>query len=246
MSMLEYFDKLYKGNDHEFYQLLEDKIKEQKKCLLVTANPEIFSRALENRELHQLLLDERVMISPDGEGVVKAAKMLDYQIWGKIAGVDTVDQMIAVCEKHHYSVYCYGSKQEVLDALRKKWQTAYPDLIIAGMKNGYDHNEDEVFSDMAKQQPDLILAALGVPKQELAVYRHFDQFDKGLFIGVGGSLDVLSGTKKRAPAFLIKCKLEWLYRLLKEPKRIKKFYQTHILFLFKIKKLKKAKHKNEI
>ncbi|MCI8540975.1 MAG: WecB/TagA/CpsF family glycosyltransferase, partial [Erysipelotrichaceae bacterium] len=77
------------------------------------------------------------------------------------------------------------------------------------------------------------------PKQELAIYRNLKKVDKGLFIGVGGSLDVLSGVKKRAPKFIIRCKLEWLFRLLKEPRRIKKFYQTHITFLFKIRKLKR-------
>lgn len=238
--MLAYFEKLYKGNEQEFYQMLENKIKDQETTLLVTANPEIFSRAHDYPELHQLLLDPQVIISPDGEGVVKAARILDYQIWGKIAGVDTVAEMVAFCEQNHYSIYCYGSKQSVLDALETKWRKAYPKLHIAGMKNGYDNKEEAVFADMEKQQPDLILVALGVPKQELAVYHHFRQFQKGLFIGVGGSLDVLSGTKKRAPSFLIKCKLEWLYRLLKEPKRIKKFYQTHVMFLFQIKKLKKT------
>ena len=239
--MFEYLEKLYKGSDRAFYENLETKLQERKKCLLVTANPEIFSRALENKELHQLLLDEQIMISPDGEGVVKAARRLDYQIWGKIAGVDTVAKMVEYCARHQLSVYCYGTRQEVLDALQSKWQQAYPELQIVGMKNGFDNKEDAVFEDMVKQQPDLILVALGVPKQELAVYHHLKQFQKGLFIGVGGSLDVLSGTKKRAPAILIKCKLEWLYRLMKEPKRIKKFYQTHVLFLFKIRKLKKQK-----
>jgi len=239
--MIAYFEKLYKGKPEPFYDILKSHINRQEKVLLVTANPEVFSKAQEQEELHRLLLDDEVMISPDGEGVVKAARMLGFDIWGKIAGVDTVSKMLAYCNEQKKSLYCFGSKQEVLDALKIRLEQTYPNLKIAGMKNGYDYAEDDVFQDMAEKQPDLILVALGVPKQELAVYRHMEMFSKGVFIGVGGSLDVLSGFKKRAPEWLIRCKLEWLYRLIKEPSRIKKFYRTHVLFLLHIRKMK-SKH----
>lgn len=76
-----------------------------------------------------------------------------------------------------------------------------------------------MFEKIAKEKPDIVLVALGIPLQEKLIYKHLDQFNKGIFVGVGGSFDVISGHKKRAPKIFIKLNLEWLYRILKEPKR---------------------------
>lgn len=239
--MIELFEKLYKKDDLSFYEELKNRMVMEQKTFLVTANPEIFSRSQKDKEVAQLLLDENTMISPDGEGIVKACQMLDIPIWGKIAGVDTVSHLLEFAHIYHKKVYFYGSKQEVLEALHKKINKTFPDLLVCGLKNGYDNQGSDIIDDMLKQQPDLILIALGVPRQEKFIYQNLDKFDKGIFIGVGGSLDVLSGTKKRAPKLLIKCKLEWAYRLLKEPKRIRKFCDTHIGFMREIRTL--AKHR---
>ncbi|MDE6196077.1 MAG: WecB/TagA/CpsF family glycosyltransferase, partial [Erysipelotrichaceae bacterium] len=183
----------------------------------------------------------KTIVTPDGEGIVQAAKMPCFTPWGKIAGVDTVAKLLQHASEKQLSIYIYGSKQEVLDALQKKLQVQYPNLVLAGLKNGYTNQEKEVFEDMLQKQPDIVLVALGVPKQELSIYQYFPSFQKGVFVGVGGSLDVLSGVKKRAPKIWISCKLEWLYRLLKEPTRIKRFYNNHIKFILYIKKLAKEK-----
>ena len=80
------------------------------------------------------------------------------------------------------------------------------------------------------------MVALGIPTQEKLIYKHLADFEKGIFIGVGGSFDVLSGTKQRAPEFFIKHNLEWFYRIMKEPSRIKRFYNNNIKFILKLKK----------
>ena len=82
-------------------------------------------------------------------------------------------------------------------------------------------------------QPDICLVALGIPEQELLINKYFNKFKKGIFIGVGGSFDVLSGHKKRAPKLMIKLHLEWLYRIIKEPKRFKRFWESNIKFMLK-------------
>ena len=87
---------------------------------------------------------------------------------------------------------------------------------------------------------DIVLVALGMPIQEKLIYKHLNEFDKGIFVGVGGSFDVLSGTKKRAPEFFIQHNLEWLYRITKEPSRLKRFYNNNIKFLFNVNKEKKC------
>ena len=93
------------------------------------------------------------------------------------------------------------------------------------------------FKEIIKCKPDIVLVALGMPQQEELIYKYLDKFKKGIFVGVGGSFDVLSGTIKRAPKIFIKLNLEWLYRILKEPKRLKRFYNNNIKFILKIKKI---------
>ena len=89
---------------------------------------------------------------------------------------------------------------------------------------------------IAEKEPDISLIALGAPMQELLIRRHMASFKKGVLIGVGGSFDVLSGMKKRAPQFFVKCNLEWLYRIVTEPKRLKRFWNNNIKFLFVLRK----------
>lgn len=99
----------------------------------------------------------------------------------------------------------------------------YPNLKLVGAANGYEKDKDNVFEKMARTKPDIVLVALGIPLQEKLIYKHLAKFYKGIFVGVGGSFDVISGHKKRAPKIFIKLNLEWLYRILKEPKRLKDF-----------------------
>lgn len=239
--MISLFDKLYKGSNEELKDILKEKLINKEKTFIITANPEIFMKASDDEQLVSAALDEKTIITPDGEGVVHAARQLGYELWGKIAGVDTVSEMFALGNENQASLFVYGSKQEVLDLLRKKLEQDYPNLKISAMMNGYDYKEEDVFSKMAQAKPDIILVALGVPRQEKVIAKHLDMFDHGIFIGCGGSLDVLSGSKKRAPKLFIKMKLEWLYRLAKEPKRIKRFYDSNVKFMLKIRKLKRVK-----
>lgn len=237
--MQAFFDKLYKGDATTLYQQLENRLVTKKKTMVVTANPEILMKAEENAEMEKALLSEDTIITPDGEGVVHACKQLGYSLWGKIAGVETVEKLFQIGNENQLGLYIYGSKQEVLDALEQKLRAQYPQLQLLGLKNGYTHKDDAVAEDMVEKKPDIILVALGVPRQELFIWKYFDQFDQGVFVGCGGSLDVLSGMKKRAPRIFIRLKLEWLYRISSEPTRFKRFYDSNIKFLFKIRKLKK-------
>ena len=93
-------------------------------------------------------------------------------------------------------------------------------MVIAGYRNGYDYSDDEVFQEILTLQPDIVMVALGIPRQELLIDRWYHRFHKGVFVGVGGTFDVLSGTKRRAPKFFRSLNMEWLYRILREPKRL--------------------------
>ena len=118
----------------------------------------------------------------------------------------------------------------------------YPKIKLLGSENGYVKDRQKSFDKIVELKPDVVLVALGIPHQELLIYRNLSKIEKGIFIGVGGSFDVLSGCKKRAPKIFIKLHLEWLYRITVEPKRLKRFFKSNIRYLSKIRKEKKGKN----
>ena len=234
--MKELFDKLYNKSEESFYKILDKNLKENKKTFIVTANPETFMMSEKDTEMRDLLLDKDTILVPDGIGIVKAARMINYDIKERIAGIDIANKLLELGNKQKKSIYLFGAKQEVIDSMKEVLKNNYPNLKLSGTANGYEKDKDKVFEKIAKAKPDIVLVALGIPLQEKLIYKHLNKFDKGIFVGVGGSFDVISGHKKRAPKLFIKLNLEWLYRILKEPKRIKRFYDSNVKFLFKVKK----------
>ena len=236
--MRKLFDRLYSGSEESFYKILKKKLKNDERTFIVTANPETFMKSESDEEIRELLLDEKSLLVPDGIGIVKAARILDYDIKERITGIDISYKLLEYGNKLKKTIYLLGAKQEVIDDIVKVIERDYPDLKIVGAKNGYGKDKDKDFSDIVKKKPDIILVALGIPHQEKLFYKHLDKFDKGIFVGVGGSFDVISGHKKRAPKIFIKLNLEWFYRIMMEPSRLKRFYDSNVKFLFKVKKYK--------
>lgn len=236
--MRKLFDRLYKKDSDEFYKEMYKNLKNNKKEFIVTANPETFMKSLEDKEIEKFLLDEKSTLVPDGIGIVKAARMLDYDVKERIAGIDIATKLLEYGSKLHKKVYLFGSKQEVIDDMKKVIKEKYSGIEITGARNGYEKDKDKVFLDIVSKKPDIVLVALGIPLQEKLIYKYLDKFEKGIFVGVGGSFDVISGHKKRAPKVFIKLNLEWLYRILKEPSRLKRFYDSNIKFIFKVRKYK--------
>ncbi len=194
-----------------------------------------------NQEYRNMLLDKNTEIVADGIGLVKAGRILGYVIKERIPGIEIAEELLKYASEHQKKVYLFGSKPEVIEKMGNLIREKYSDAKLIGMQDGYVEEKDKVFKDIVKKEPDIILVALGMPKQEELIYKYLDKFKKGIFVGVGGSFDVISGTKKRAPKIFIKTNTEWLYRIVKEPKRIKRFYDNNIKFIFKIYKLKKSK-----
>ena len=237
--MKKLFERLFKGTEADFHKLMLDNLEKDSKMFIVTANPETFMKSAYDKEIETLLLDKDATLVPDGIGIVKASRMLDYDIKERITGVDLAYKLLEYGNDLGKSIYLFGSKQEVIDDLVKVINNDYPNLKIVGSKNGYEKNKDKIFDDIKKKEPDIVLVALGIPAQEKLIYKHLDKFKKGIFVGVGGSFDVISGHKKRAPKLFIKLNLEWLYRLMNETSRLKRFYDSNVKFMFMIRKIKK-------
>lgn len=233
--MKKYFEKIYKGSKTEFHKIVEQNIINNKKMFIITANPETLMTAEENETLRGAILDKETTVVADGIGVVKGAKILKYKISEVIPGIDLCMQLFEYGNEYKKSIFLFGAKQDVLEKLVNKIKKQYPDINICGYENGYVENKGIVFEKIQKLEPDIVLVALGIPKQEVLIYKNLNKFKKGIFLGVGGSFDVLSETKKRAPKIFRKLQLEWLYRITTEPKRLKRFFNSNIKYIIKIK-----------
>lgn len=236
--MKQYFEKLYKKDFATFIKEIEEKVKNNEKTFVITANPETLMIGQESAQFDSVLKSDDTTIVADGIGVVKAAAILGYEMHGRVTGVETVQSLLKILDSQKKSLYLLGAKKEVLEMFVSKIKSEYPSIQVVGYQNGYVKDKDAVFEEIVKLQPDAVLVALGIPAQELLIAKHYNKFSKGIFIGVGGSFDVLSGMKKRAPKIFIKLNLEWLYRIACEPKRFKRFYNSNIKFIAKVKELR--------
>lgn len=242
--MRQYFDKLYLEGFAELLDSLEKKIIAEEKGFVITANPETLILGTEISEFDGVLKSEVTTIVPDGIGVVKAAKILGYPIKERVAGIEIAQNLLEFLDVTGRSLFLLGATEDVLQKLICKIQKQYPGIKLLGYQNGYVQDKDAVLQKVLKLQPDVILVALGIPMQELLISRHYDEFTKGIFIGVGGAFDVLSDAKKRAPQVFIDLNLEWFYRIISEPKRIKRFLHSNVRFMAKIIQMRYADYMN--
>lgn len=192
---------------------------ERRAAYVVTPNPEIVMACRERAETMQAV-NAADLVLPDGVGVVYGAKILGTPLKQKLPGIDFIQALMADMAQEGKRVFLLGSKPGVAEQAAAKLETMFPGLVIAGTHDGYFKEDAPVIEAVNAAQPDLLLVCLGAPKQELWMQRNQSALNVGLMAGLGGSLDVFAGNVKRAPKAFQKLGLEWLYRLLKEPKRI--------------------------
>lgn len=188
---------------------------------VVTPNAEIAYEALHDDALKALLNSAELML-PDGAGVVLASKILKTPLRQKVAGVDFADGLLGILETTGQSLYLLGSKPGIGELAAQKMLLKHPKLKIAGIADGYFQDEAPVIAKINASGAAALFVCLGAPKQEQFMARHQKELNVKLMAGLGGSLDSFAGTVKRAPGWMIRLNLEWLYRLIKEPKRFKR------------------------
>lgn len=186
---------------------------------VVTPNPEIVMLAKENPALKEALAGAYIVL-PDGAGIVKGAAILGRPMKEKVPGIDFACGVMARLAERGGSVYLFGAKPGVAEAAAETLRTKFPGLVISGTSDGYFSDDGPIIEKIKDAAPDFLLVCLGAPKQELWMAKMSGKLPVGLMVGLGGSLDVFAGTVKRAPEAWQKLDLEWLYRLLKEPRRI--------------------------
>lgn len=196
----------------------------EEKAFIVTANPEIVMEAHRDDQYMKTICSANYIV-PDGIGIIFAAKRQNTPLQERIAGFDLMNDLLKFANEHRLSCFFLGATTLVNEKAVKQVQKQYPNIEIAGHHHGYFAQDDHTIVNLVKQvAPDLVFVALGYPKQEFWIREHLSSFKKGTFIGVGGSFDVLAGDVKRAPDIWIKLNLEWLYRLIKQPTRIWRFF----------------------
>lgn len=232
------YTNLYINSKKECYNLIENKLKNKEKEFIITANPETYMLSRKDSEISDMIYNKNNLIVPDGISIVKTSNLLGYNIKERITGVDLAEHLLTLANENKYKVYLFGASEDVMDKLTNAISTKYPNINLVGGTNGYIKDKDGVMNYIKTTNPDIVMLALGIPLQEKLINKHINDFKKGIFIGVGGSFDVLSGTKKRAPRIFIKLNLEWLYRIASEPKRITRFIKHNIKYLIVILKEK--------
>ena len=230
---------IYNDSSETYYKKISRYMDLNEKRFIITANPETLMTYEKNEDYKKIFDNPCIDVIPDGIGVIYAGRLCKVRMKERITGYDTMINILTLANQKKKSIYLYGAEKHVLNKVKEKIKKDYPKIKVVGAENGFDKNPDVVFKDIINKKPDVCIVALGIPKQELLINKYIDKFKKGIFIGVGGSFDVFSGTKKRAPKAFIKLRLEWLYRIIKEPKRLKRFYSNNIKFIVHILKIRK-------
>lgn len=199
---------------------------------IVTANPEIVNYADKHPTYRQLIHHADYIVA-DGTGIVKASRRLKRPLQQRIPGIELMDECLKIAHVNHQKVFLLGSKNEVIEQALQRLQHKYPQINFSH-HHGYIDLEDETVVKRIKMfKPDYIFVGMGYPKQEAWITKHAKQFEQTVMMGVGGSLEVFSGTKKRAPKLFQKLNIEWLYRALIDWKRVGRLRNIPI-FMIKV------------
>lgn len=200
---------------------------------IVTANPEIVLRCREDAAYAAAVNGAKLVLA-DGVGDLCAARILGTPLPGRVAGADLVPRLLARLAERGGSVFLYGARPGVAERAGESLQSACPGLRIAGTENGYISDETALLEALEREKPDLLLLGLGAPRQELWMAEN-RQRTPAVMIGVGGLLDVFAGDIPRAPESWQRLGLEWLYRLLCEPRRFKRVIRLPKILLLALR-----------
>jgi len=213
------------------YEIFNEKMESLLECInnfqkvhIVSGNPEVLRNGLQSNILLDNFTSENSIIIPDGISTVICSKIVGQPVKEKIAGIELMDCIVKICEKENQGIYLLGASQETVDMCNINLRTKYRNLNILGSHDGFFDldNCEGILEEIEKVNPHVLFVAMGCPRQELFIVKYMDRLPCSIFMGVGGSFDIIAGNLKRAPKWMINIGLEWLYRVSKEPFRIKR------------------------
>ncbi|SHH16730.1 WecB/TagA/CpsF family glycosyltransferase [Thermosipho atlanticus] len=201
------------GKTNDIRKRIVEKVINGEKTFVVTLNASILLRTLRDA-YYRKIVNHANFIIPDGSGIVWALKRNRNLYTERVTGIDTMMYLCTISKKYNWKVYLLGSQPIVVEEAAKKLKKQ--GVNVVGFHHGYFREEKIPNEEIEKLKPDLLFVGMGVPKQEKWIYENFNLPFK-LAMGVGGSFDVISGRKKRAPIIFQNLRLEWFYRWLQSP-----------------------------
>ena len=181
------------------------------------------------------IIDRCEVVSADGQAVVWASRILGDPLPTRVAGIDLMQRLLERAEARGYRVFILGATPEVLERAAERIRARHPRIALVGMRDGYFLEADDaaVAAEVAAARPDILFVAMPSPRKEHWLGRYGPGLGVPFVMGVGGSVDVIAGVTKRAPALWQKLGLEWAYRLLQEPRRLMgRYARTNLRFMY--------------
>ena len=218
IDMLGY--EIFAANMDECLEVVLSK----EKVHIVSGNPEVLYTGLNDKNLFDNFTSDKSLIIPDGVGVQISAKILKTPVEEKIAGIELMKKILEKCEDSGEGIYLLGASEENLKACVANILRDYPRINISGYHNGFFDldNPREILEEIKEKKPMAVFVAMGCPRQEKFIVRYMDELPCKIFMGVGGSFDVIAEKVNRAPRLMIDIGMEWAYRVAKAPWRIKR------------------------
>lgn len=228
--------KIYGVNIHntsldEASKIMEEYLKGDELRVISTPNTEIVMEAKKDDKL-KAIINRADLIVPDGIGLIYASKIKKKPLQERVTGFDLSIKLLEIGNENGYRIYLLGGKEGVAKKAAQHIKEKYPNIEIAGFHNGYfkgshtghkdSHEELKLIEDINSNKADIIFVGLGFPKQEIWIDENRDKMNAKVIIGNGGVMDILSGNSKRAPEIYQRLGLEWLYRLIQNPSRLKR------------------------
>ncbi|PLV58397.1 WecB/TagA/CpsF family glycosyltransferase [Thermotoga sp. KOL6] len=238
MKKIEIFNtQVLSGTRQEFLKAIEERIERRLKTFVVTMNASILLKAIEDRE-YRRIVNSADLVVPDGSGVVWAMKFLKKESTERLPGVEIMNYLCEKSKETGWRIYLLGAKKEIVE--KASWVMRKVGVNVVGYHDGFfpDEESKSVVKDINEKSVDLLFVGMGVPRQERWIYANLPQLEVKLAMGVGGSIDVISGKKRRAPMWVQRMNLEWLYRFLQSPMSKRKVPVQIAKFVFLVLKEK--------
>ena len=219
-------------NCHQALEYIVRFIEDKETHFIVTPDTLAILRARKDKQYLEITR-EADLVTPDGSGILWATSFLDEPLPERITGIDMIKHICHLAAEKEYKIYLLGAKDEVIKRAADNLEKLFPGIRIVGYHHGYfdsaymkDINcksvENDIINDIVSKKPDFLLVGMGVPKQEIWIFKNREKIGVPVCIGIGGSFDVISGKIPRAPLWMQNHGMEWIFRLIREPKRLKR------------------------
>lgn len=220
-------------NMNETIELVNEYIKSKTPLHLIGVNADKINEINKNEKMKEIV-NSCGIINADGASVVLASKYLKKPLPERVAGIDLMQELVKLCEEKKYKIYLLGAKQEVVEKTKEVLLRKHKKLNICGIHNGYFKKDDwiDISKKIKEKKPDIVFVGITSPLKEYLIEYLQNDNNNCVFMGVGGSFDVISGNISRAPKWMQRMNLEWLFRVMQEPKRLfKRYFVGNTIFI---------------